>query len=92
MHVPNALFGLPLIAGLAQAVFAFLMGGAFYALRRTSGSLWLPMAMHGLWDFSSLSLRASGGATSVAAYFQFATYFLAFCAVMSLLRRKRVAA
>lgn len=88
MHVPNALFGMPLAAGLLQGAFAFLMGGALYALRRTSGALWLPMALHGLWDFSSLSLKASGSTSSYAMYCQFATYLLAIAAVPAVLRRR----
>ncbi|SHN05837.1 hypothetical protein SAMN05192549_10495 [Duganella sacchari] len=88
MHVPNALFGMPLAAGVLQGTLAFVMGGALYALRRTSGALWLPMALHGLWDFSSLCLKASGGASAYAVYCQFATYLLAIAAVPALLRRR----
>lgn len=90
-HVPNAFFGMSLAAGLLQGVFAFLMGGALYALRRTSGALWVPMALHGMWDFSSLSLQASGGASVLAVYCQFATYLLAIAAVPAVLRRRATA-
>ena len=90
-HVPNAYFGRTWTAGLLQAVFAFLMGGALYALRRTSGALWLPMALHGLWDFSSLTLQASGGTAAAAVYCQLGTYLLAIAAVPAVLRQRSAA-
>jgi len=90
MHVPNALFGLPWVAGLAQGVFAFLMGAALYVLRRVSGSLLVPMLLHAAWDFSSLSMQASKAATSPLTFFaQFGTYLVAVIAVVAVLRRER---
>jgi membrane protease YdiL (CAAX protease family) len=89
MHVPNAMFGVPLEATLAQGVFAFLMGCGFYVVRRVSGSLILAMVLHGLWDFSTFSNQASGSSSPNALYFQFGTYLIAIIALFVVLRHAR---
>lgn len=84
LHVPNVLFGLPLPEMPFQVLFTFIFGSGMYVIRRLSGTLILPMALHGLWD-SSLFLSVSTGVEPSAA--QFAVYPLAIvCAIVMLLK------
>ena len=88
MHLPNTLFCLPFAGGVAQVFFAATAGTGFYILRRVSGTLLVPMAVHGLWDFATFSHGASGAPTNFAATpFQFAMYVVSIVFVVIVLRK-----
>jgi membrane protease YdiL (CAAX protease family) len=87
MHLPNVFFGVGLLPASLQVVFAFLAGSGFYLLRRISGTLIIPMVFHGLWDFSTFSLQASGADMSpFTIVFQFGTYLVSIAMVIVVLR------
>jgi len=87
LHVPNVFFGLPMFAMPIQVLLTFIMGTGFYVIRRLSGTLLLPMVLHGLWDSSLFLNVATGGEPSVA---QFAIYPLAIaCAVAMALNNRK---
>jgi len=84
LHIPNVIFGLPLWQMPLQVLFTFIFGSGMYVVRRTSGTLILPMVLHGLWD-SSLFLSISTGVEPSAV--QYAVYPLAIICVIAVLRR-----
>lgn len=86
LHVPNVFFGLPPQAMPVQVVLTFIMGSGFYAMRRMSGTLLLPMVLHGLWDSSLFLSIATGAAVSPI---QFAVYPVALVCVIAVLRHSR---
>lgn len=86
LHVPNVIFGLPMSSMPIQVLLTFIMGSGFYVMRRMSGTLILPMVLHGLWD-SSLCLNvATGGEASAV---QFAVYPLAIACLIGVLLKNR---
>jgi membrane protease YdiL (CAAX protease family) len=89
LHVPNVIFGLPMSIMPIQLLLTFIMGTGFYVIRRMSGTLILPMILHGLWDSSLFLNVATGGVPSVA---QFAVYPLALACAIAMARNSRRAA
>jgi len=90
MHLPNGLFGAGFVTSSAQVVLAFLAGSGFYLIRRISGTLLIPMILHGAWDFASLTHIASAGAASPLKYpFQIGTYLLSIVLVIVALVAER---
>jgi hypothetical protein len=59
LHIPNAFFGVPITSMLVQLVLTFLLGSLLYITRRLSGTLIIPMLLHGLWDTSYFLNQAS---------------------------------
>ena len=86
LHIPNVIFGLPMSAMPIQVLLTFIMGSGFYAMRRVSGTLILPMILHGLWDSSVFMNVAVGRQLSVV---QFAVYPLAIACVIAVLLNDR---
>jgi membrane protease YdiL (CAAX protease family) len=89
MHLPNALFGMPLVGAPIQFLLASVMGCALYVLRRCSGSLLLPMLAHAAWDFASLCSQTTQARSEITPFFQVATYLVAIIGVIAVLRRER---
>jgi len=84
LHIPNVLFGLPMVAMPIQVVLTFIVGSGFYVMRRMSGTILLPMVLHGLWDSALFLNVATGGAPSAV---QFAIYPLAIACTVALVRK-----
>jgi len=84
LHVPNVIFGLPLWAMPIQVLLTFIMGSGFYIIRRMSGTLLLPMILHGLWDSSVFLTMSTGGSPSDV---QFAVYPLAIACAIAVLKK-----
>lgn len=80
MHVPNVFFGLPMSSMPIQVLLTFVMGSGLYVMRRMSGTLILPIVLHGLWDSSLFLTVATGGEPSTI---QFAVYPLAIVCVLA---------
>lgn len=87
LHVPNVLFGLPLESMPIQVVLTFIFGSGMYAIRRVSGTLIIPMILHGLWD-SSLFLSISTGVEPSA--IQFVAYPLSIICLLAVLLKNKV--
>ena len=86
LHMPNVLFGEPLLGVLGQLVMTFLFGSLLYAARRLSGTLLLPMFLHGFWDTSLFLPRATGSDLNLWA---FAVYPLAIACAVAVVRQQR---
>jgi membrane protease YdiL (CAAX protease family) len=69
LHAPNVFFGLSMSAMLIQLLLTFIMGSGLYIIRRLSGTLILPMVLHGLWDSSLFLNVATGGESSAVQLF-----------------------
>jgi uncharacterized protein len=86
LHIPNVVFGLPLTAMPIQVLLTFIMGSGFYIMRRISGTLIIPMILHGLWDSSLFITESTGGTASII---QFIVYPLAIVCVIAVIHKNR---
>jgi uncharacterized protein len=86
MHAPNALFGEPVGMMLGQLVLTFVFGSLLYAARRLSGTLLLPMFLHGFWDTSLFLPRATGSDPNALAL---VLYPVAIACAVAVVRRQR---
>lgn len=49
-HLPNSLLGSPIESEIPHVFVTAVIGLAFYALRRLTGTIIVPMIVHGIWD------------------------------------------
>ena len=55
LHAWNFLAGQDIGPTITQLVFTFVLGSVLYAVRRATGTLIIPMLLHGGWDFASFT-------------------------------------
>jgi membrane protease YdiL (CAAX protease family) len=60
VHVLNVFVTGELFEAAIQALAAFMSGLLFMALLLRTGSLWVPVVYHALWDFGTFMVSASG--------------------------------
>ena len=98
LHGANFFLGQGLADTLVQVVYAFFMGVVLYVVRRATGTILACMALHALWDFSSLirpgSLESGGIAltTLVVGFLPGACLFVAVVLSLVAIRRGLFAA
>jgi uncharacterized protein len=64
LHGANLFLGQGAGPTIRQVIFAFVLGSVFYAIRRITGTIIIPMVIHALWDFGSFT-HVAGKATGV---------------------------
>jgi membrane protease YdiL (CAAX protease family) len=89
LHIPNALYGRSVGATIGQFVFASLVGVVYYVLRRLTGTLIVPMVLHGAWDGALFTNKFSGedGPDASRAIFFF-VIIVSFVALSQILRER----
>lgn len=65
LHGLNLFFGQSLGSTAVLMGYAFVLGSAFYLVRRTTGLLIVGMVIHALWDFGTFGTEATGGKVPV---------------------------
>ena len=64
LHGVNVILGQGAGPTIQQVIFAFVLGSVFYAIRRITGTIIIPMVIHAIWDFGSFT-HVAGKATGV---------------------------
>ena len=59
LHTFNFIAGQDLGPTIGQLIFTFVLGSVLYAVRRTTGTLIIPMILHGAWDFTSFTATSN---------------------------------
>ncbi|WP_084106692.1 CPBP family intramembrane glutamic endopeptidase [Demequina sp. NBRC 110056] len=88
LHAINGLVGQSWSGTASQMVVTFLLGSAFYLIRRVSGTLLLGMGLHALYDFSLLTFDASGAEGSTLGGILGVPLYLTVIVAMALAFRK----
>ena len=89
LHVPNVLYGQGGGATVGQFLFASLVGVVYYVLRRFTGTLIVPMVLHGAWDGALFSIDFSGeDAPLLPNFMYFIAIAVSFVALVKLLRER----
>lgn len=86
LHIPNVIFGEAFSGMLGQLVLTFIFGSLLWVARRLSGTLLLPMFLHGFWDSSLFLPRATDSDPNLVA---FLLYPIAIVCVVAVVRRNR---
>ncbi|RDH78064.1 CPBP family intramembrane metalloprotease [Mycolicibacterium moriokaense] len=72
------------VAAIPQVLTTTVAGYFFYLTRRVSGTLLVPIALHGLWDFGLFTTRVTDETALSAALFVLADVVLAIVAVVTI--------
>lgn len=90
LHIPNIFFGQSASILISQLILTFIMGSALYSFRRISGSLLIPIILHGLWDSAIFLPPATGGSPSLLMILIYPISIVCFIAVLLKNRGKRL--
>jgi len=87
LHLPNVLYGQSVGATIKQFFFASLLGVVYYVLRRFTGTLIVPMVLHGAWDGALFANDFSGQDAPVLPNLMFfVAIVVSFIALVKILR------
>ncbi len=89
IHIPNIAFGAEVGGTIGQFFFASMVGIVYYVLRRFTGTLIVPMILHGAWDGSVFGLNHSGGEiAAVVNVFYFIAIIASIVGLVMILRER----
>ncbi|MBN7794647.1 CPBP family intramembrane metalloprotease [Microbacterium esteraromaticum] len=88
LHIPNGFFGAGL-GVLIQLPLTFGAGTILYLARRSTGTLLVPMLIHGLWDFSTFIGVHTTASSSIGVYLNILLGIFALIVVLITLRKER---